>query len=125
MTSQTFLTLTINIKKNKKYRSCKINVARLIIKQTIIICNSFYLKHLTFIDIVEQSSISETVSESKIIYILRRMAYCISKNARREKNTISKIYFLYQISWLLDYLVFTYLNQMLDYFTILDAFKQV
>ena len=69
--SQAFLTLTINSKK-KKDQSCKINVTRFIIKQTIIICNSFYLKHLYFIDIVGQSSISKTMLKSKNTYILRR-----------------------------------------------------
>mgnify|MGYP003702305239 CR=1 FL=1 len=69
MISQTFLTLTINSKKNKKDQSSKIDVIRFIIKQTIIICNSFYLKHLTFIDIIDQSSISETELESKNAYI--------------------------------------------------------
>ncbi len=66
MTSQTFLILI----KNKKDQSCKIDVIRIIIKQTIIICNSFHLKHLTFIDIVGQSSILDTVSGFKNVYIL-------------------------------------------------------
>jgi hypothetical protein len=70
VTSQTFSTLTINSK--KKDQSCQIYVTRFIIKQTIIICNSFYLKHLPFIDIAGQSSISETVSEFKSSYILGR-----------------------------------------------------
>jgi hypothetical protein len=70
VTSQTFSTLTINRK--KKDQSCQIDVTRFIIKQTIIICNSFYLKHLTFIDIAGQSSISETVSKFKNSYILGR-----------------------------------------------------
>ena len=54
------------IKNEKKNQSCKINVTRFIIKQTIIICSSFYL-HLSFIDIIGQSSISKTVSNPKIL----------------------------------------------------------
>ena len=46
------------------------DVTRFIIKQTITICNSFYLKHLTFMDIVGQSIISKTVSKFKSAYIL-------------------------------------------------------
>ena len=38
----------------------------------------FYLKHLTFIDIVGQSCISETVLDSKNAYILGRREYEIS-----------------------------------------------
>ncbi len=57
--SQTFLTLTINSKKIKKSQSCQIDVTRFIIKQTIIICKSYYLKHLIFIDIIDQSSLGQ------------------------------------------------------------------
>ena len=73
MLSRSFLTLTINNK--KKDQLCKIDVTRFIIKQIIIICKSFYLKYLIFIDIIGQISISKTVSKSKNAYILGRMEY--------------------------------------------------
>ena len=46
--SQIFLTLTIN----KIINHIKIDITKFIIKQIIIICNSFYLKYFTFIYIV-------------------------------------------------------------------------
>ena len=69
MTSQIFLTLTINKKPIKKYQSSKIDATIFIIKQSIRICY-FLKKYLTFIDIISQSSILKTVSESKYAYIL-------------------------------------------------------
>lgn len=52
--------MIINNKK-LKINHVKINVSRFIIKQTTVICNSFYLNHLTFIDIVGQNNILKTV----------------------------------------------------------------
>ena len=72
MTSQIVLTLTINSKKIKKHQSCKIDVTRFINNHNM---RLFLFKNLTFIDIVGQSSISETVSKSKNDYILGRMEY--------------------------------------------------
>jgi hypothetical protein len=77
VTSQTFLTLTINSKKNKKDQSCKIDITRFIIKQIIIICNSFYLKHLTFINIIDQNNITKIISEFKNTYILGQREYYV------------------------------------------------
>ena len=68
---QLFLTLTININKIKN-QSYKIDITRFIINQTIIIYNFFYLKYFIFIDIVDQNSISKTVTRSKNAYILGR-----------------------------------------------------
>ena len=68
MSSKTFLILTINSKKIKKINHVKLMLLNLSLTNY---CNFFYLKHLTFIDIVDQNTISKTMSKSKNMYYLR------------------------------------------------------